>query len=175
MPSAWSHIMHRGVELRTIERVTNASTEFSSDALIVERPLQFVANQVPLMTTMRTPGSDEELVVGFLLSEGVITTVDDVMIEIKPGEEVDVACIALRRGDPTDALDALRRVGLSVSSCGVCGRVSAPDIVQKSQVLGLEIDPGHAPVMLEAHWLFSGKIYGRAPAAPPLPSLPLLP
>ncbi len=101
------------------------------------------------MTTMRTPGHDEEMVTGYLISEGVIDSARDVMIELKNGGDGDVACLALRSGKPTDALEALRRVGISVSSCGVCGLVDVHGSEKKS-VLGLPVESQHIEAMLRA-------------------------
>lgn len=116
--------MTSGVERRAVLRVTAQSVEHTDDSLVVERPLVFVADELPLLTTLRTPGHDLELVLGHLRTEGIVETAGDVMIEIKPGDDADVACVALRQGRPADALLALRRLGTSVSSCGACGRLA---------------------------------------------------
>ena len=136
-----------GIQHRSVDRIQDTRIRSATDALVVERPLQFIANETPLLTTMRTPGHDEELVIGHLLTEGVIRDANDVLIELKPGEDVDVACIALRRGVPTEALLALRRAGISVSSCGVCGRVEKPEVTTRP-VSGLTIDTQQAAAML---------------------------
>src|SRR5262249_26772830 len=47
------------------------------DYLAVEEPLEIRLGGVNLTVTMRTPGDDEELVAGFLFSEGIITSADD--------------------------------------------------------------------------------------------------
>lgn len=112
------------MERRAVERVTAQARRHTHDDLVVERPLLFVADEVPLLTTMRTPGHDLELVLGHLHCEGIITSADDAMVELKRGVDSDVACIALRTGQPALALATLRRVGASVSSCGVCGRLA---------------------------------------------------
>ncbi len=169
--------MNPGVERRRVLRVTPQGADDTDDLLVVERPLVFVADEAPLMTTMRTPGHDVELVLGHLRTEGIITAATDAMVEIKPGDESDVACIAMRQGDPAAALGALRRVGTSVSSCGVCGRM-APFPEPSARPLGLRVQPMDCGGLLEAmrahQTLFqqSGGIHAAAlfddVSAPPL-------
>lgn len=49
-----------------------------ADRVVVEEPLQIVVDGHPVAVTMRTPGHDAELALGFLLSEGVIASAADV-------------------------------------------------------------------------------------------------
>ena len=58
--------------VQTVERGFSSSR---SDLLAIEEPLQFCLNGFPLSITMRSPGSDLDLAVGFLFTEGII---DDV-------------------------------------------------------------------------------------------------
>src|SRR4051812_47203922 len=60
-----------------IERVPGGERE--RDDLAVEEPLEIRVDGVPLAVTMRTPGEDEELAVGFLAGEGLIFGPDDVV------------------------------------------------------------------------------------------------
>ena len=48
------------------------------DHVVVEEPLQMVVDGRSVAVTMRTPGHDAELALGFLLTEGVITSADQV-------------------------------------------------------------------------------------------------
>ena len=48
------------------------------DIVAVEEPLQVVVDGRPLAVLMRTPGDDEILVMGFLLTEGIIETISQV-------------------------------------------------------------------------------------------------
>src|SRR5947199_7831321 len=86
-----------------------------SDVVAVEEPLEIRVDGAPLTVTMRTPGHDEELALGFLLGEGLI----DAPRAAGPsaGLEANVVEVAgpLLR-DPGD-----RRFYTS-SSCGVCGK-----------------------------------------------------
>src|SRR4051812_49964537 len=70
----------RGVGETWIERVSgDGSTSRSLDELAVEEPLEIRVDGAPLAVTMRTPGDDEELAVGFLAGEGLIGGADDVL------------------------------------------------------------------------------------------------
>src|SRR5262249_13552764 len=73
---------------------------------------------------MRTPGSDEELALGFLYSEGMITAADDVVAFARPenlsGDEIgNVLSIELRPGVSAREFE---RPFYASSSCGVCGK-----------------------------------------------------
>ena len=49
------------------------------DVLTVEEPLEIRLNGRGLAVIMRTPGSDRELAAGFLYTEGIITSIDDIL------------------------------------------------------------------------------------------------
>jgi FdhD protein len=99
------------------------------DEIVVEEPLEIRVKGVPVSVTMRTPGDDGELAVGFLLTEGIISSREDVRgIEsgIEDGSESEagnVVDVALRVGLDVD-FERLRRNVFAASSCGVCGKAS---------------------------------------------------
>lgn len=72
--------------------------------------------------TMRTPGDDEDLVLGFLFSEGIIRSCNDVVI-VKPCNGDNAVRVELESHVAVD-LDHLRRHFYTTSSCGVCGKAS---------------------------------------------------
>ena len=81
-----------------------------------------------LAVTMRTPGHDAELVLGFLRGEGLITTLPDVVDgEARDrnvrGEAIDTWCVRLAQ-PPREDLQRLSRGLLTSSACGLCGRPS---------------------------------------------------
>jgi len=95
------------------------------DDLVVEEPLEIRVRGRSLTVTMRTPGHDEELAAGFLLSEGIIDRAADILAvetcaAAEEGNRLDV------RLSPDVAVDLerLSRHVLVSSSCGLCGRVS---------------------------------------------------
>ncbi len=85
----------------------------------------------PISVTMRTPGHDFELALGFCLTEGVVDDPADVvqMTYCSPGEqEYNVVDVTRRAPGPLD--EGLRRNVYTASSCGVCGTTSI-DLVAK--------------------------------------------
>lgn len=101
------------------------------DLLVREEPLVIsVAGREVL--TMRTPGADEDLALGFLLSEGVISKAEDVVSQtLRPGDPTalrpDVMAVDLAPGTlRTEVEGRLTRVHEIRSSCGVCG-LADPD------------------------------------------------
>ena len=114
-----------GVQTFAVQRCERGHPEWVDEPLAVEKPLFFVINGRPLLATMRTPGDDRDLVAGYLVTEGLAQRPEQISIlKTLPGEQTDTICVGLRDIAP-EALDKLRRVGASVSSCGVCGRQGA--------------------------------------------------
>jgi FdhD protein len=78
--------------------------------------------------TMRTPGNDEELAIGFLFSEGIIKSSKDVLLARPcgppaPNGLINVVRVELAPGVDVQ-LDRLERHFYTSSSCGVCGKAS---------------------------------------------------
>jgi FdhD protein len=84
------------------------------DELAVEEPLELRVNGRPVAVTMRTPGHDEELALGFLLSEGISPVRAGVPPDL-PANTVDVEASGFDPG-------RLERNFYTSSSCGVCGK-----------------------------------------------------
>jgi FdhD protein len=84
------------------------------DAVAVEEPLELRIGGAPVAVTMRTPGHDEELALGFCLSEGLRPTAARLPDDLA-ANTVDVDAPQL------DA-EPLRRSFYTTSSCGVCGK-----------------------------------------------------
>ena len=66
-----------GAAERVVVRVRAGQASTSVDHVAVEEPLEIRLAGISLAVTMRTPGDDEELVAGFLYSERVIASADD--------------------------------------------------------------------------------------------------
>jgi FdhD protein len=99
-----------------------------SDRLAVEEPLEIRIDGHPVAVTMRTPGHDEELAVGFCISEGIPVRAARVPDDL-PANTVEVEI------EGAFDLEAIRRNFYTSSSCGVCGKgalaavaVSAPRV-----------------------------------------------
>lgn len=95
------------------------------DCLAVEEPLEILVESRPVSVTMRTPGHDEELALGFLLSEGLVRTGDDVQaVRPHPRNRTGNALnVFLSPGVSVDFARLTRHVFAS-SSCGICGKAS---------------------------------------------------
>jgi len=115
-------------------RVTPDGGDDRDDVLAVEAPLAIrVAagdESRRVAVTMRTPGDDHELAVGWLLAEGVIGGHRDILDvawcvrdEADPVQTGNVVTVTLTTDELPD-LSALDRHGLVSSACGVCGRAS---------------------------------------------------
>lgn len=102
-----------------------ASTDRDRDFVAVEEPLQIRVNGVDLAITMRTPGNDDELAVGFLFTEGILPN-RDALINIEPGENSIELTLT---SDAAPDIAAQTRHFYLTSSCGVCGKASVDALV----------------------------------------------
>jgi FdhD protein len=87
----------------------------AQDAVAVEEPLEIRVGGAPLAVTMRTPGQDEELALGFLYGEGLIDG------PRRAGPSEDLAANIVEVDGPLFRDPGERRF-YTTSSCGVCGK-----------------------------------------------------
>jgi len=131
-----------------IKRVELNTLNDSPDVLAVEEPLEIrlaymVSGEVTeknISVTMRTPGNDFELAMGFLFTEGIITSEKEVT-NIRYCESVDkeeekgnVVKVTLHEDLEFD-LESLERHFYTSSSCGVCGKSSIESVSQNCKIL----------------------------------------
>jgi FdhD protein len=102
--------------------------ESRHDELAVEEPLEIRVNGQAIAVTMRTPGHDEELATGFLVSEGIP------VVDARPTADLAANVVDVEVAAAVD-LGRLSRNFYTSSSCGVCGKgaleavaVSAPPV-----------------------------------------------
>jgi FdhD protein len=116
----------------TVERMHAAGVAASQrDVLAVEEPLEIrldatVGNQPVRRTisiTMRTPGHDRELAVGFLFNEGIVRDRSEIEQVDQCGPSGNFVDVRLVNGADVD-LVRLERHFYTTSSCGVCGKTS---------------------------------------------------
>ncbi|WP_193213843.1 formate dehydrogenase accessory sulfurtransferase FdhD [Luteolibacter marinus] len=100
----------------------DASGGEAIDRVVIEEPLQIVVDGHPVAVTMRTPGDDAELALGFLLTEGVVTSAGQVR-KIDTGSRDNHALVFLHDGVEVDLARLTRHV-FTASSCGMCGKAS---------------------------------------------------
>ena len=123
-----------------IQKAAQGALTPAQDLVAVEEPVQIRLDDRDLAITMRTPGHDAELAVGFLFTEGILA--DAASIE-------DVACtentvtVRLKPGSVTGEAASQERRFYLTSSCGVCGKASIDAIVSS----GCTAAPGDRPVV----------------------------
>jgi FdhD protein len=98
------------------------------DVLAVEEPLEIRVEGEPIAVTMRTPGHDEELALGFLYGEGLIDG------PRAAGLTDDLANNTITVTGPHTREPGMRRF-YTTSSCGVCGKGAIEEVVVHSEVL----------------------------------------
>ena len=132
--------MSEGFRRVPVMRVGRNGDARPDDTVAVEEPLEVRLHGKPFAVIMRTPGSDRDLAAGFLLSEGVLRSADDLgAVEHcrhphhpEYHNIVDVFLI----GDARQAADRHlqeRRNVLTNSSCGLCGRVTIESLQKNLQ------------------------------------------
>ncbi|MFK0236905.1 formate dehydrogenase accessory sulfurtransferase FdhD [Streptomyces vinaceus] len=122
--------MGRVTERRRVIRVRGGAAGVRPDTLVAEEPLEIRLNGKPLAITMRTPGDDFALAVGFLVSEGVLASAEDVRaVTYCEGATEDgsntynVVNVQLAPGVALPDITLERNV-YTTSSCGLCGKAS---------------------------------------------------
>lgn len=127
---------------------TEYPVRFKEDVLAAEEPLEIRIGGRSFAVTMRTPGDDFDLVAGFLVSEGIISSHDE-LVSLRfctgdaGGEQMyNVIDAQLRPDVPMP--DTMRHVYTS-SSCGICGTDSI-DSVRKTLRFGSSGDTMRIPV-----------------------------
>src|SRR6266568_3052826 len=112
---------------KIIRRKRDGKLEYLPDELTIEEPLEICIGRKPIATTMRTPGYDEELATGFLLSEGIVHARDQIASVSVNGDNRVV--VELGKGVKLK-LSSTKRFGTISSSCGLCGKTSIDTIRQ---------------------------------------------
>jgi FdhD protein len=147
-----------------IYRVSAGEVEERPDELATEEPLEIRLLQEgrrrTVAITMRTPGSDPELALGFLFAEGVIRRREEVRrADLSTPNVVEVE---LEDGLPAPELAGLERHFFATSACGVCGKAGLESLelrVTEPLPPGPEVSPeviaGLPERLREAQGLFA--------------------
>lgn len=120
----------RAVATVGVQRIAGGQLHFDDDVLAAEEPLEIRISFVvegrrvhrPLSVTMRTPGNDLELAIGFLFTEGLIRGYDDIL-RTHACRHGNVVRVHLRDDVVVD-MARMERHFYTSSSCGVCGKTS---------------------------------------------------
>jgi FdhD protein len=112
---------------RRLLRLGPEGRSWTTDAVVVEEPMEIRVGGVPVAVTMRTPGHDFDLAVGFLVTEGVIAGAEQIAsirtCEVAVDGRHNILEVELGASAP--AFDPARARAFYVSSsCGLCGRAS---------------------------------------------------
>ncbi|MEO9964920.1 MAG: formate dehydrogenase accessory sulfurtransferase FdhD [Reichenbachiella sp.] len=149
-----------GITTSKILRIGAAGHEETKDLLVREEPLEIRVGygaatqrrEFPLAVTMRTPGADEELARGFLLSEGIVSHPKDILSAkycLQAKQPENTLKVELVNDLPFEP-DKFKRNFYASSSCGVCGKAALEAItcelpkhkspsfkIKKATILGL--------------------------------------
>jgi FdhD protein len=113
----------------TLDSIDPSGSARRLDFVAREEPLEIQLGPASLAVVMRTPGHDEELTMGFLVTERVVSSAADVVsirhCSTAPTVEAEdnVIRVTLAAGVEVD-LAALRRNLYASSSCGICGKAT---------------------------------------------------
>ncbi|HEV8570052.1 MAG TPA: formate dehydrogenase accessory sulfurtransferase FdhD [Actinoplanes sp.] len=130
--------MARTMNRRPIVKINlEAHPSWRPDDLAAEEPLEIRVRKAPLAVTMRTPGQDIDLAMGFLLTEGIIGAASDVVTaQLCAGTDTpntyNVVDVVLGPDVPPPVTDPSRNF-YTTSSCGVCGKASIESVRTRSR------------------------------------------
>jgi len=123
----------------------------TNDLVVTEEPLEMHVLYGPvgdrrrfnLAVTMRTPGDDENLLRGFLITEGIIRTHEDIsaIVRTTGGPATHQSITAELNPDVVFSPDAQQRHFYTTSSCGVCGKASIDMVRQVSTFRTISGEP----------------------------------
>ncbi len=118
---------------RKVLRVGPLLTHRVTDRLVEEAPLEIRLMGVPIAVMMRTPGREEDLSLGFAITEGIVDGPDEVATVRSIGSS-DRYELVLSEGVTIDP-EQFRRNTYTSSSCGVCGKASIDAVLIASRPL----------------------------------------
>jgi FdhD protein len=132
--TSWPTIRYAGGERVAVE-----------DVLTTEGPVEYRIDGVPIAVLMRTPGRDESLGVGFLITEGIVLGPQEIgsVAAVKGSAAGDRYDVILAEGVHVDP-EQFRRNVYASSSCGVCGKASIDAVLVASRTPpdGPTVSPG---------------------------------
>jgi len=111
-------------------RLRGGRAEEGRDRLAAEAPLEIRFGGRPFTVLLRTPGHDEELVAGFLFTEGIVAAAGDLVSLGHPEMLLDADCRNVVEVElaPGRAVAPESRAFYASASCGVCGKNSIADL-----------------------------------------------
>jgi FdhD protein len=151
--------MGRVTQRRRVLRVDDGVVIERPDTLAVEEPLEIRVGGRPVTVTMRTPGHDIDLAIGFLVTEGLVARPSDVTSATACADNVVDVTIA---GELPEL--SVQRNFYTTSSCGMCGKASI-DAVRTTSAYDVAADPvvveGGVLVSLPARLREAQRVFDR--------------
>lgn len=116
----------RSLELTQVTEWNDGAVHSQQDSLAAEEPLEIRVDGTPLSVTMRTPGNDLELAAGFLLTEGIIESRNQLAMDCAgvPDSAAKSNIVELQLNNTQFTVEKLQRNFFAASSCGICGKAS---------------------------------------------------
>jgi FdhD protein len=121
------------INLRTqIERIEDGSRQTRDDQLAVEEPLEIRLDGKSLAVIMRSPGNDEELAAGFLYTEAIIKSGEELLSVTHRHDPKNPDLANVVDAVTTEGIDVSKRGWqrnfVSASSCGLCGKLTIESV-----------------------------------------------
>jgi FdhD protein len=138
--------VERRTTLVTPTRFTPSGRQRVTDRAVIEEPLELRVcgpgqDPVVVTTTLRTPGHDVELAVGWLFAEGLLAPGDldrvDIGDPLRVARPDDQLTVHLRR--PLDLGAVVHRHAMATASCGVCGRASIDELAARCRPVANDV------------------------------------
>lgn len=122
------------IELTQVLEWNDGVIQSQQDSLAAEDPLEIRVDGKPLTVTMRTPGNDIELAAGFLLTEGIIESRDQLagIRAVMTDGTVKSNLVEVQLQNSQFESEELQRNFFAASSCGICGKASIDAIRNRS-------------------------------------------
>ena len=114
--------LSRSLDLTQVIEWNDGEARRVEDCLVAEEPLEIRVNGKPVSVTMRTPGNDLELAAGFLFTEGILQSADQIDNFASALSDRNLVDFRLLNSDWEPA--ELQRNFFVASSCGICGKAS---------------------------------------------------
>lgn len=119
----------RNTALTTVEQWEEGSISRVQDYLAVEEPLEIRIGETPISVTMRTPGHDLELAAGFVFTEGIISSREELqrMDFVQSATAGNTVRVSIAR-EGNELIGELQRNFFAASSCGICGKATIESV-----------------------------------------------
>jgi FdhD protein len=169
------------LDLTQVSEWDDGQLRRKDDYLAAEEPLEIRVGDEPLSVTMRTPGHDLELAAGFLFTEGLVQSGEQI-ISLQPvaasdGTNSGNLVQAVLAPEAAPDFEKMRRHFFAASSCGICGKASIdavrsrllkapsadfhfdpellvglPDVLRSSQDVFRRTGGLHAAALFDSQW-----------------------